>query len=396
MPALLRAALFATRHAGTRSRGTRRAVIVVAAGLACVAATGTPALAVESTSSAAPGTRLATVTVTPASRSVPARSATTATTTTDTTTTDTRATTPTVDPAPATCPGPTLTVSTAAELTAALKKVAPGAVIALRPGVYSGRFVADRSGTASAPITLCGPSDAILDGGSTKKGYVLHLDGVSHWRVLGLTVRDGQKGVMADGVRNTLLRGLTVERIGDEAIHLRRNSVDNQVVGNRVSGTGLRSRKYGEGIYVGTAESNWTSITGGAPDRSDRNEIRGNTVSGTTSEAVDIKEGTTGGTLADNVFDGATITAADSAVDVKGNGWRITGNTVLSAPKDGFQTHRILPGWGDGNTFSANVVRSARRTGSVVATTPTLGNVVTCDNLGPKGMTITVASVACR
>lgn len=285
------------------------------------------------------------------------------------------------------CQEPTVTVGTARELTAALGAARPGAVIALRAGVYAGRFVARTSGTATAPITLCGSADAILDAGGKSNGYVLHLDGASYWRVSGFTVRNGQKGVMADRVQHTIISGLTVAAIGDEAIHLRRASSDNQVVGNVIRGTGLRSKRYGEGIYVGTAQSNWSSVTGGAPDRSDRNVISGNTISGTTAEAVDLKEGTTGGKLVGNTFDGASITAADSAVDVKGNEWLISGNVVTNSPVDGFQTHRILSGWGDRNVFTANVVRSTKKTGGyVVALRPLLANVVRTDNTGPAGM----------
>lgn len=293
------------------------------------------------------------------------------------------------------CPAATVTVGSARDLTAALAAVRPGAVIVLLPGVYFGKFVVRTTGTAAAPITLCGPSSAVLDGGNPKKGTVLALDGASHWRLSGFTIRNGQKGVIADRVTGTQIESLTVERIGDEAIHLRRNSTDNRVVGNRISGTGLRTKKFGEGIYVGSAQSNWSSVTGGAPDRSDRNEIVGNTISGTTAEAIDVKEGTTGGRLAGNVLDGSAISAADSAVDVKGNEWLVSGNRVVGTPWDGFQTHRILTGWGDRNVFVGNTVSSARKAGgAVVATTPALANIVRCDNSGPTGMKVAVAS--CR
>ena len=38
-------------------------------------------------------------------------------------------------------------------------------------------------------------------------------------------------------------------------------------------------------------------ITDCEPDRSDRNVVAGNTISDTTAESIDIKEGTTGGTV---------------------------------------------------------------------------------------------------
>jgi hypothetical protein len=215
-------------------------------------------------------------------------------------------------PVPAPCPTAAVTVTTAAELTQALGAAAPGTVIILADGVYHGNFRATGAGTPGQPITLCGGTGAILDGGGTDEGYVLHLDRASHWTVQGFTVRNGQKGVMVDEGTHVLLQGLTVENTGDEAIHLRRFSSDNKVTGNTIRGAGLRKPKFGEGIYIGTAESNWCDITACKPDKSDRNEISGNTVSGTTAESVDIKEGTSDGLLAGNIFDGSAMTEADS------------------------------------------------------------------------------------
>ncbi|MEU1972021.1 right-handed parallel beta-helix repeat-containing protein [Microbacterium sp. NPDC019599] len=283
------------------------------------------------------------------------------------------------------CPEATIEAGSAQELEKALEDAQPGDVIALQPGTYEGEFVATTSGTEDAPITLCGTPDAILDGGAIDGGYVFHLDGATHWILQGFTVRNGQKGVMADGTTGSVIRNLTVTGIGDEGIHLRKGSTDNQVIGNTVSDTGQRKPKFGEGIYIGTAESNWCDISDCEPDQSDRNVVEGNTISGTTSESVDIKEGTSDGVLRGNTFDGAAMTDADSWVDVKGNGWLIEGNTGSGSAEDGFQTHEILDGWGDGNTFRGN---SAELDGAGVgfALEPELDNVVTCDNtvLGPQ------------
>ena len=71
---------------------------------------------------------------------------------------------------------------------------------------------------------------------------VLHLQQVAHWRLVGFTVRDGQKGVMADGVTDSVIQDLTVTQIGDEAVHLRTASTDNVVRGLTISDTGLRGR----------------------------------------------------------------------------------------------------------------------------------------------------------
>jgi hypothetical protein len=280
---------------------------------------------------------------------------------------------------PAGCPAGTVQVTTAAELTAALAAASPGTVVHLADGVYRGNFRASGAGTAGQPITLCGGAGAVLDGGGTEEGYVLHLDQASYWTLQGFTVRNGQKGIMADETTHSLIQGVTVENTGDEAVHLRKFSSDNRVMGNTIRGAGLRKPKFGEGIYVGTAESNWCDISSCEPDKSDRNEIRGNAVSGTTAENVDIKEGTSGGVLMGNTFDGSAITEADSWVDVKGRGWRIEGNTGRHSPLDGFQTHEILDGWGTENVFSNNVAE-VNGPGLGYSLKPVRDNVVDCSN----------------
>ncbi|HEY0258293.1 MAG TPA: right-handed parallel beta-helix repeat-containing protein [Lacisediminihabitans sp.] len=270
-------------------------------------------------------------------------------------------------------------MKSASELEDALAAAKPGATITLAPGTYTGNFVASVSGTASAPISLCGGADSILDGGDDSKGYVFHLDGASYWHLNGFTLRNGQKGLVADGTVGSLIEGLTVTGIGDEGIHLRKNSTDNTVTGNVVNHTGLHKAKFGEGIYIGTAKSNWCDISDCKPDNSDRNVVEKNVISDTTSESVDIKEGTTGGILRDNSFDGAGITAADSWVDVKGNGWTIEGNKGVNSPNDGFQTHQIVDGWGTKNVFRDNT-SAVNGPGYGIASRPALGNIVECNN----------------
>ncbi|WDF34253.1 right-handed parallel beta-helix repeat-containing protein [Arthrobacter agilis] len=290
---------------------------------------------------------------------------------------------PPTAPAPlatsAECPEPTVRVASGTDLENALDSARPGDVIGLAAGTYTGNFTATADGTAEQPIVLCGDADSILDGGTTDDGYVLHLENSSHWVLQGFAVRNGQKGVMVDQSTNTLIQGLSVTTIGDEAIHLRKFSTDNRVVGNTISDTGLRKPKFGEGIYIGTAESNWCDISNCEPDRSDRNAIEGNTIFGTTSENVDIKEGTSDGVLRANSFDGSGIVEADSWVDVKGRGWVIEDNTGADSPLDGFQTHEIVDGWGTDNVFRDNVAQ-VNGPGLGYSLKPVRGNVVDCSN----------------
>jgi hypothetical protein len=236
----------------------------------------------------------------------------------------------------------------------------------------------------------------VIDGGGVSGGYGLHLDGASYWRLVGFTVREARKGVMADRVRRTVIQGLTVERVGDEGIHLRNFSSDNVVRGNTVRDTGRRKAEFGEGVYVGTAKSNWCEVSGCGVDASDRNVVRDNQISATTAESVDIKEGTTGGFLVGNTFDGSGLSGSysDSWVDVKGNGWLILGNVGRNSRMDGFQTHQVVDGWGRGNVFRANTaVVNGPGWGFNLAPASN-GNTVSCDNK-VTGAAKGPATVAC-
>lgn len=286
--------------------------------------------------------------------------------------------------APATCPvAPTRTVQvrTATQLTDALRHALPGDAIELADGLYVGHFVIDRSGTGAAPITLCGSRRAILDGGGITTGYGVALR-ADHWVLAGFTVRNSQKGIMTDRANDNVLRGLEVYRVGGEGVHFRTFSSRNTLQGSFIHDTGLDVAHDGEGVYVGSAYTNWSKYTGGLPDRSDANQIIGNTIGpNTTAESVDLKEGTTGGLVSGNTFNGTGMTAADSWVDAKGNGYLITGNTGAVAPADGFQTHVQLAGWGNDNTFQGNVADVQASGYGFRIKAGSTGNVVACDNV---------------
>jgi hypothetical protein len=76
-----------------------------------------------------------------------------------------------------------------------------------------------------------------------------------------------------------------------------------------------------------------------------------------------------------------SISAADSWVDVKGDDWVITGNRGENSPRDGFQVHIVLPGWGDRNTFSGNTSRLSSPGGTGIMLQRAGANIVSCDNV---------------
>jgi hypothetical protein len=280
-----------------------------------------------------------------------------------------------------TCPAGEL-VSNADQLKQALSSASPGRVIVLGAGTYAGQFVAKVSGTQQAPITLCGPREAVIDGGETKLGYSLYLNAVDWWRVLGFSIQGGQKGLVADHAHHDLIQGLYVHEIGDEAIHLRVFSTDNVVDGNVVRNTGLNNKKFGEGLYVGTAHSNWCKYTNCNPDNSDRNVLRNNDIANTTAENIDIKEGTTAGVIENNHLsgDGMVASAASAWINVKGNEWTIVGNIGRHSIKDGFQVHNVYNGWGERNVFRSNHAEVDGPGYGFYVQSKSLLTVITCDN----------------
>jgi len=247
-------------------------------------------------------------------------------------------------------------VSSGNGLQNALSSARPGETIVLAPGTYNGNFVVTQSGTQSAPITLCGPRTAVLSGGDIGSGYVFHLEHASWWHLMDFTITGGQKGVMADDSDHDLLYGLYVHSTGDEGIHLRDFSSHDTISHSLVRDTGLLVPFYGEGIYVGSAHSNWCQYSGCQPDASNDDIITGNNIADTTAENIDIKEGTTGGQIIGNQLNGSGMaeSAATAWVNVKGNTWLIADNVGVDSVKDGFQDHKVYTGWGMYNTFRGN------------------------------------------
>lgn len=301
-------------------------------------------------------------------------------------------TAPSSQPSPTASPelapnGATITVATADELTAALSAVEPGQTITLKDGVYaSDQFEASADGTESAPITLTGSRDAILTTGDAASGYGLHITG-DHWKVLGLSVSNSGKGIVLDGSNHTLISGVDVGNTGTEGVHFRAGSSNGVLENSVIHDTGTVTPDYGEEVYLGSAKSNWKKIMGsaGEMDRADGNVVRNNEISNTSAEGIDIKEGTTGGVVAGNVFTNAGHSGAnygDSWVGVKGNGYTITGNSGSGTKKDAFQVHSQLDGWGTDNTFTDNIVYGDVPGYEVWVELPSLGTVVDSEASG--------------
>ena len=282
-------------------------------------------------------------------------------------------------------------------------------------------------GTEAAPITLRGSRRAILRTKNPSGDYGLHITG-DHWRIEGITVAHATKGIVLDGSVGTVIDGVEVYDIGDEGVHFRQCSSDGVLRNSFIHDTGRNSPQYGEGVYVGSANSNWSKYEcrdaqegSSEGDNTERVLIEDNTFEDITAEGADLKEGTDSGTLRRNTFrrvGGSGKNSADSAVDAKGNGWLIEANTVHEAmapwdddgrPRssefaDGFQSHEVYDGYGQRNTFRGNVVVGPIP-GFGVGLYPAAGNVVTCDNqaieaalglVGDRSQLVVVHLTRCR
>ncbi|WP_055698351.1 right-handed parallel beta-helix repeat-containing protein [Streptomyces silaceus] len=249
--------------------------------------------------------------------------------------------------APAPSPARTIEVASAAELKAALTDASPGDTIHLADGTYSGNFKTSVAASANSRITLTGSPKAVLTAGG---GYGLHLNGAAYWTVKGITVTGGQKGIMIDSARGVVVDTVTVHGLDMEGVHFRKSSSDGVIKNSRIYDTGNDDRGMGEGVYVGSANT--------LSDKSDNVTITGNTIGPDVGgEAIDLKEGTTGGRVSGNTFDGKGLTGNnydDSWIDVKGNDYVIENNTGKNTTNNGYETHTQQSGWGCGTVFRGN------------------------------------------
>ena len=276
----------------------------------------------------------------------------------------------------------TINVNTATQLQQALNSATAGQTIILADGLYSksGGFIipANINGTSSNPITLKGNSQAIITSNNLSSGYGLGLRGNTHWILDGFSIYNSAKGIVLDSSHYNTIKNIHVNKIGDEGIHLRSYSSFNSIDNCFIDSTGQVSSGFGEAIYIGSAVSNWSTYSKGNADTCNYNSVTNNSFGDhVASENIDIKEGTKNGRIAYNTFNGTGLNnqnSADSWIDVKGNYYTIECNTGNNSLADGFQTHILIAGWGDYNTFSNNTltVNSAGH-GILITTTSSKG-----------------------
>lgn len=229
----------------------------------------------------------------------------------------------------------TVEVRNSEELKDALANAESGTKIRLADGVYEGNF----SLKGKSGVTIEGSKDAVIKAG-TDGGYALHLENSNNNTLTGFTVSGGEKGIMLDGSSDNILEGLTVKDTGHEGIHFRQNSSRNLLQNSLIDNTGLTDPGFGEGVYIGSDPKNF------ANDQSNDNMIINNVFGpNVRAENIDVKEGTSGGIIRGNVFNGSGLSgehSADSVLDLKrGTSGYIIENNPIS---NGGQGITVEPG----------------------------------------------------
>jgi hypothetical protein len=281
-------------------------------------------------------------------------------------------------------------VASATQLASALANAKAGDLIVLADGTYTGKFKATADGTATNRITLCGSRQAVVRQ-ADRSGTTLFFDSAAYWTVDGITLRNGVFAVRIERSRHITLRNLDIGSTGQSGVLVRFTSTDTILANSWIHDTGLNNAEYGEGIYIGQNYDKWPN---GQPDRSDRTQVLNNSFGpNIRAEAVDVKEGASNGVVRGNSFDGAGMTSSvwyvDSWVDIKGNGWLVSGNqgAVIPIYGDGYEVTGSISGWGRDNVFRNNYGDVRVRGGGsgrfgvhIPADLRTAGNVVGCDN----------------
>ena len=296
------------------------------------------------------------------------------------------------------CPDPTVTVSSAEDLRLAIDRAEPGTSIWMEPGVYGRGYYMTKKGTAKNPIWICGSEEAVVDASRNGQQHGFYLSSTEHVRLAGFTVRGSLKGVMVNASKNIAVSDLMVENIGDEAIHLRDSTTDSVVAGNTIRGTGLVNPYYGEGIYVGSSNRSWCEVSDCEPDQSNGNLIEDNTISNTTAEGIELKEGTSAGWVRDNHVDGARMQpTTNGLIHVRGDDWEISDNTGANAQSHAINSLTTFAGGGQGfaNQFFGNSISGSVPGFGIVITAADSYSVVSCRNSVP-GATRGLTNVACQ
>lgn len=177
-------------------------------------------------------------------------------------------------------------VAYVASLKSAMQGAQAGDIIYFT-GLHTGNMKTYAHGTAAAPIIVRG-INATVQTSSQSTGYGVDVRH-DYWRFDDFTINFAKKGFYCLNADHGVVTRVDITNIGQEAFKFRRYSNFWEVVSCSVDGTGQAANDYGEGFYVGDAQSNWESST--KPDTSGNIVFRDCYVVNVTNDAYDLKEG---------------------------------------------------------------------------------------------------------
>ena len=177
-------------------------------------------------------------------------------------------------------------VAYVASLKTAMQNALAGDIVYFT-GVHTGNMKTFAHGTSTSPIIVRG-INATIQTTSQSTGYgieCLH----NYWRFDDFTINYAKKGFYALNADHGVLTRVDITNIGQEAFKFRRYSNYWEVVDCSADGTGQSANDYGEGFYVGDAQSNWESSS--TPDTSGYITFRNCYTRNTSNDGFDLKEG---------------------------------------------------------------------------------------------------------
>ncbi|MDE5557598.1 MAG: right-handed parallel beta-helix repeat-containing protein [Ruminococcus sp.] len=262
-----------------------------------------------------------------------------------------------------------INVTNSSELQNALENAKAGDEIVLASGnyIYNGKvnkgrtFTGTADGTENKPIILRSENPdnpAIIDGTTTESYYGLTITG-DWWTVKDIIITNSSKGIILDNSNYIQIINCEVYNTGTEGIHIRDGSSNCIIDSCKVHDTGLVKAGYGEGIYIGSAEST-TEYEHACDNNIIRNCKLGPNIS---AECIDVKEYTTGTIIEYCTFDGKGCSGENYAkafVNIKGNdcilryctGYRNNCDKITRA----FEQNDVVEGWGQNAYIYSNKV----------------------------------------
>ena len=272
-------------------------------------------------------------------------------------------------------------VSNTLDLINATDNAVPGDLIYVLPGLYGVKVMGKRryrmsilnkNATEEDPITVCGPSTAIINQGDFNGPTIVQITNSSYINIVGMTLKMAQKAIEVDNGFRIRLHRITIKMLGREAIHFRRGSTQNVVSHCTITNTGNVNKGNGEGVYIGTDDDDFI-------DPCSRNHVLYNHIGpGVKSEGIDLKQYTSEGLILKNVLNGNALSGehfATATISVKGNGYKVLQNIGLATREDMFKVVKHVGNTtqGTGNFLAGNKCPNGVPSGFVCVRIPDFG-----------------------